>query len=313
MTHEWKAHLPMKRTSLLAALALAASLTLAGCGDDDPLSPSDGETNVGGEALVVGSANFPESNVLAEVYAEALRQAGIDAETRLNIGAREAYIPAITESGELDVFPEYTGNLRLAFSDSPEATAPDEVYDELVSLLPDSVTVLDMAEAEDKDAVVVTQETAEEYDLTTIGDLAEVAGDLTLGGPPEWKTRFTGIPGLEEVYGVVFGDFRELDAGGPLTLKALQNGQIDAGNIFSTDPTVASGELVALEDPDALFAAQNIVPLVRTDALTDEVEEALNAVSAALSQEELLGLVDAVVAQQRDADEVAAEWVAENL
>lgn len=303
----------MKRFPLLASVALVATLALAGCGDDDPLTtPTDGETTTG-EALVVGSANFPESNVLAEVYAEALRQAGIDAETKLNIGAREAYIPAIRDTGELDVFPEYTGNLRLAFSESPEATAPDEVYDELVELLPDSLTVLDMAPAEDKDAVVVTQDTADEYDLTTIGDLAEIADELTLGGPPEWKTRYTGLPGLEELYGVVFGDFRELDAGGPLTLKALQNGQIDAGNIFSTDPTVASGELVALEDPEALFAAQNIVPLVRTDSLTDEVEETLNAVSAALTQEELLGLVDAVVAQQRDADEVAKEWVEANL
>ena len=303
----------MKRIPLLASVAHDATLALAGCGDDDPLTtPTDGETTTG-EALVVGSANFPESNVLAEVYAEALRQAGIDAETKLNIGAREAYIPAIRDSGELDVFPEYTGNLRLAFSDSPEATAPDEVYDELVELLPDSLTVLDMAPAEDKDAVVVTQDTADEYDLTTIGDLADVAGELSLGGPPEWKTRYTGLPGLEELYGVVFGDFRELDAGGPLTLKALQNGQIDAGNIFSTDPTVASGELIALEDPEALFAAQNIVPLVRTDSLTDEVEETLNAVSAALTQEELLGLVDAVVAQQRDADEVAKEWVEANL
>ena len=149
-----------------------------------------------------------------------------------------------------------------------------------------------MAEAEDKDAVVVTNETAEKYCLTTIGDLEDVAGDLTLGGPPEWKTRQTGVPGLKAKYGVVFGDFRELDAGGPLTLEALLNDQVDAGNIFSTDPNIAADELVALEDPESLFAAQNVVPLVRAEASDADVEEALNAVSAALSQQALLDLVD---------------------
>ena len=111
----------------------------------------------------------------------------------------------------------------------------------------------------------------------------------------------------------MFKDFRELDAGGPLTLKALRNGQIDAGNIFSTDPTVASGELVALEDPEALFASQNIVPLVRSEVLDDDVEAALNAVSAALTQEELLGLVNAVVTDKEDPEDVASEWVDANL
>ena len=116
--------------------------------------------------------------------------------------------------------------------------------------------MLDYSEAEDKDAVVVTSETAEEYDLAEIGDLADVAGDLTLGGAPEWKTRQTGLPGLEEVYGVVFGDFIELDAGGPQSLGALLNGRVDAANLFTTDPNIAAEDLVPLEDPDALFAAR---------------------------------------------------------
>lgn len=298
----------MKRAPLLLSLLATAALAMSGCGDDDPLA----EGNGGGDAIRVGSANFPESQVLAEVYAGALEAAGLEVERKLNIGSREAYLPSLEETAELDVFPEYTGNLRLVYNPDATASAPDEVYQELVDALPDSLVVLDMAVAEDKDAVVVTSDTAERYSLTTIGDLAPVAGDLTLGGPPEWKTRETGIPGLMDKYGVEFGDFRELDAGGPLTLKALQNGQIDAGNIFSTDPTVASGELVALEDPESLFAAQNIVPLVRADALTDQIEETLNAVSAALTQQALLDLVDRVVADREDAADVASDFLEQN-
>ena len=300
----------MKRLSLLTALAASAALALSGCGSDDPLSTDNNGSDGATKTVRVGSANFPESVVLAEVYAKALEDKGFTVEKTLNIGSREAYIKAITD-GELDVFPEYTGNLRLYFNDKATASAPDEVYEELVAALPDGLTVLDKAPAEDKDAVVVTKETADKDSLKSIGDLKDVAGDMTLGGPPEWKTRQTGVPGLKAKYGVVFGDFRELDAGGPLTLKALQNGQIDVGNIFSTDPHVASGELVALEDPEALFAAQNVVPLVRTAVVDDDLKSTLNAVSAALTQEELLELVNQVVTEKQDPADVAADWVEE--
>ena len=302
----------MKRFTLLTSLA-AAALALSACGSDDPLKADTGDDDTGGDTIRVGSANFPESVVLAEVYAKALEDAGFDVDKTLNIGSREAYLKALTDSKELDVFPEYTGNLRLYYNPDATASSSDEVYAELTEALPDTLTALDKAPAEDKDAVVVTKATADKYSLTSIGDLKDVAKDLVLGGPPEWKTRATGVPGLKAKYGVEFKDFRELDAGGKLTLNALQNGQIDAGNIFSTDPVVASGELVALEDPEALFAAQNIVPVVRTEALTDELEETLNAVSAALTQEELLELVKAVVIDKEDAEDVAADWVEESI
>jgi len=300
----------MKRFTLVTSLVAASALALTGCGSDNK-NPLESGSSGGGSTVRVGSANFPESQVLAEVYTLALKKKGIKAEAKLNIGSREAYLKAMTDTKELDVFPEYTGNLRLYFNPKATASAPDAVYTELVAALPPTLTVLDKAPAEDKDAVVVTKETAAKYNLKSIADLKPVAGQLTLGGPPEWKTRLTGVPGLKAKYGVVFKDFRELDAGGPLTLKALQNGQIDAGNIFSTDPNVASGDLVALEDPEALFAAQNVVPLVRTAVLTDAVKAVLNQVSAALTQEELLGLVDGVVTQKKDPAEVAQAWVDE--
>jgi osmoprotectant transport system substrate-binding protein len=310
------------RTSLSAAAFVTAGLLLAACGGgDDPLTaePEDSESSASGGSggasgpVTIGSANFYESSLLAEIYAGALEAKGVEVETKLNIGAREIYLKAMEPGDEsVDIIPEYTGVLRDYYKPDQKGTDAQEVYDELTASLPDYVTALEPSAAEDKDAVVVTQETADKLSLTTIADLADVAGDLTLGGPPEFKTRFTGVPGLKEVYGVEFGDFRELDAGGPLTLRALVNGQVDAGNIFTTDPNIEAENLVALEDPESLFAAQNVVPLVRTDALTDDIESTLNEVSAALDTETLVGLNAQVVIDKEDPVDVADAFLADN-
>ncbi len=312
----------MKRTPLIASLTTVALLGLAGCGGGDEALESDssgdsGDSGSSSGEVVVGSANFPENALLAEIYAGALNGAGVEASTRLNIGSREVYIPAI-EDGSIDILPEYTGVLRdyfLAEEDAGavgEASDSEGVFSELQETVPEDLTVLDYSEAEDKDAVVVTSETAEEYDLTEIGDLADVAGELTLGGPPEWKTRQTGIPGLEEVYGVTFGDFIELDAGGPQTLGALLNGRIDAANLFTTNPNIAAEGLVALEDPDALFAAQNVVPLLRSEVVDDTVTETLNSVSEALDTETLGALVTQVEIDKEDPQAVAEQFLTDN-
>lgn len=306
----------LRRSSVLVSLTTVAVLGLAACGGGDEALESDsGDSGDSGSSaeLVVGSANFPENALLAEIYAGALDAAGVEASTRLNIGSRETYIPGL-EDGSIDVIPEYTGVLRDYYLDgeTSETSDPEGVYEELLEVLPEDLQALEYSEAQDKDAVVVTAETAEEYDLTEIGDLAGVAGDLTLGGPPEWKTRQTGIPGLEEVYGVTFGDFIELDAGGPQTLNALLNGRIDAGNLFTTDPNVEANELVPLEDPEALFAAQNVVPVLRADAVDDTVTETLNEVSAALDTETLGALVTRVVIDKEDPEDVAQDFLTEN-
>ena len=308
----------MRRTTALTGLTASLALALSACGggSEDPME-SGSEGSGGGESVVVGSANFSESALLAEIYAGALNGAGTEATTRLNIGAREVYIKAI-EDGSIDVVPEYTGVLRDYFlagegsSEGGSASDAQGVYDELKEAVPQGMVVGDYSEAEDKDAVVVTQETAEQNDLQEIGDLAEVAGDMTLGGPPEWKTRQTGIPGLEEVYGVTFGDFTETDAGGPLTLKALTQGRIDAGNLFSTNPQIPANDLVVLEDPESLFGSQNIVPLLREEVASDEVVTALNEVGEKLTTEDLTDLVAQVDIDKEDPADVAEQWLSEN-
>jgi osmoprotectant transport system substrate-binding protein len=311
----------MRRTSALTGLTASLALVLSACGggSEDPMEEGSGSDDGGGGggSVVVGSANFSESALLAEIYAGALEANGMDVQTRLNIGSREVYIKAI-EDGSIDVVPEYTGVLRDYFlageggAEGGEASDAQGVYDELVEAVPEGLVVGDYSEAEDKDALVVTQETADEYDLQEIGDLSDVAGDLTLGGPPEWKTRSTGIPGLKDVYDVEFGSFTETDAGGPLTLKALTQGRVDAGNLFSTNPQIPANDLVVLEDPESLFGSQNIVPLLREEVATDEAVAVLDEVGGKLTTESLTDLVAQVDIDKEDPADVAEQWLSDN-
>ena len=137
-----------------------------------------------------------------------------------------------------------------------------------------------------------------------------IASTLILGGPPEFKTRVDGVPGLQQVYGISFGEFRELDAGGPLTINALKNGQIDAADIFTTDPSIAANGFVVLTDPKNLYAAQNVLPLINTAKATDGVKATLNAVSAKLTTDDLIDLNEKVINEQQDPAAVAKAWLA---
>ncbi|MBA2558337.1 MAG: ABC transporter substrate-binding protein [Propionibacteriales bacterium] len=297
----------MTRTRLLFGGVVAAlALSATGCGGEDPTTP-----DTGGEApsdtIVVGSANFQENILLAEIYAEALKAKGVKVSTKLNIGSREAYIPGLKD-GSIDLIPEYSGNLLQYFDKETTAVSSDDVFSELVKAVPSGLTVLDMSTAEDKDSIAVTKETASKYNLESIADLVPVAADLTFGGPPEIKTRPDGLPGFKEHYDLTFGSFKSLDAGGPLTVNALKNGQIDAGDLFTTDPSIPENDFVVLEDPENNFAAQNVLPLINEDKATDEVTSALNAVSAKLDTQTLTDLLKKVYAKQ-DPNTVAKDWL----
>ncbi|HEY5877843.1 MAG TPA: ABC transporter substrate-binding protein [Nakamurella sp.] len=306
----------------LLAAGLAALLTVSACGGGSSGSPlgttsaaasgSESGSAAAGGSIVIGSGNFPESALLANIYAAALTKAGVDASTTLNIGSREVYIKAI-EDGSIDLIPEYSGVLLQQFDPTATAVSPDDVYAALVEATPQGLSVLEKSAAENKDAVVVTKATADANNLTSIADLAPVAATFILGGPPEWATRPTGVPGLKEKYGLTFKEFKPLDAGGPLTLNALTSDQIQAGNLFTTDAAILANDLVVLEDPENLFAAQNVLPLIRTDANTPAVTEALNAVSAKLDTATLTELGAKVTVDKQDSAQVAQEWVEQNL
>jgi osmoprotectant transport system substrate-binding protein len=299
----------MKRTKAgLLGAALATVLALAACGGSSGGSPlgNAGGSKAPTDTIVVGSANFPENVLLADIYADALSAKGVQVTKKLNIGSRETYIPALKD-GSIDLIPEYSGVLLQYFDPKATAVSSPDVYAALQKAVPAPLTVLDQAAAEDKDAVVVTKETATKYNLTSIGDIK--GKKLTFGGPPEWKTRPTGLPGLKSKYGVVPGKFLALDAGGPLTIQALKSGRVQAADVFTTDPNIAASGWVILQDPNNLFAAQNVVPLINGQKASDAVKTTLNAISAKLDTATLGGLVKSVVLDKKDPDQVAKDWL----
>lgn len=292
-------------SALLGVIALASA---AACGsdEDNPLDSSNGSS---GE-VVVGSANFPENVLLGEIYAQALEAEGLKVRRQFNIGARELIYDQI-KSGGLTVLPEYNGALLAYLDKQATASTTDEVNAALKDKLPAELEILDSSTAEDKDSVTVTKETAEKYNLTSIGDLAPVAKDLVLGGPPEFKTRVQGVVGLKDVYGVTFKEFRSLDTAGPITVQALKKGDIQAANLFTTDPAIVTNDFVALEDPENLFGAQNVTPLVYKKNIDDSARDAINAVSEKLDTETLLELDKKVISDKQDPETVAKEWLSQ--
>jgi osmoprotectant transport system substrate-binding protein len=304
----------MKRTRvILAAAASVATLALAACGGggSDPLSSGGNSSPAASDTIVVGSANFPENNLLAQIYAGALTAKGVKVTTKLNIGSRETYIPGL-QDGSIDLIPEYSGVLLQYFDKSAAQVSSDDVFTALKSKVPAKLTVLNQSEAQNKDSVTVTKETAAKYNLTSISDLQPVAGQLVLGGPPEWKTRQTGAPGLKAKYSVVFKEFKALDAGGPLTINALKNGGIQAGDVFTTDPNIVANGWVSLQDPKNLFAAQNILPLLNKAKATQTVTDTLNAVSAKITTQVLLDLDKQIITDKKDPSVVAKAFLSSN-
>ncbi|NYI80408.1 ABC transporter substrate-binding protein [Nocardioides panzhihuensis] len=297
---------------LLATIAVAGTLTA--CGGDPLDSGSDSGSDSDAGTIVVGSANFPESELLMEMYAQALEAEGVEVETKPNIGSREVYMEAF-KSGDIDLLPEYNGGLLsyLTEGDMPEGvSAPDDVYTALQDVLPEGSQTLPQSAAEDKDSLTVTKETAGKYSLSSIEDLAPVAKDLSLGASPEFKKRAQGVPGLEKVYGVTFKELTPTDPGGPLTIAALKKGDVDVANVFTTDSAIPTNDWVVLEDPKNLFLAQNVVPLIRSEVLTDDAESALNSVSEALTTENLTDALAEVQVDKTDPATVAKEFLADN-
>ncbi|MPZ79126.1 MAG: glycine/betaine ABC transporter substrate-binding protein [Actinophytocola sp.] len=302
----------MKRVLAGVATAVAAALTLTACGNSDPLAEDDSDSGSGGssETISVGSANFPESQLLAEIYAQALEAKGVTVSREFDLGSREKYFDGLKD-GSIDLIPEYTGVLLQFINKEAEETSPDEVYAALQKVLPANLTVLDKAAAEDKDAVVVTKETADKWSLKSIEDLAPHCAESVFGAAPEFKTRPDGIPGIEATYNCTFKSFSSLEPGA-ITTKALLDGTVQAADIFTTDAAIEANGLVVLEDPKNNFAAQNVVPLVNKDKASDTVKEALNAISAKLDTDTLLDLNARLNAPDKpDYADVAEEWLGE--
>ncbi|WP_084500048.1 ABC transporter substrate-binding protein [Brevibacterium album] len=296
------------RMRLVPGLAAVGALALisSACGaDSDPFESGGGETGT----VVIGSQQYYSNTLIAEVYAQVLEDAGLTVQRDFEIGQREVYAAEL-ENGNIDVFPEYAGSLLQYFDPESQARTAEEIRDGLEQALPEGLAALRESEATDQNAMVVTAEFAQEHGLTSIGDLADL-DDLVVGSTPEFETRPYGPEGLREVYGVEVQLQTIDDSGGPLTVKALEDGDIDvAANIFTASPAIAAEDLVVLEDPESLVPPENVVPIV-SEALDADARAALEEVSAALTQEELLELNTRSVDEQAAPEVIAGEWVEE--
>jgi osmoprotectant transport system substrate-binding protein len=285
---------------------LALSFVVAACGSGDGAGD--------GEPIAVGSFAFNESVIVAEIYAQALEAEGFEVERKLNLGNREVVKPAL-ESGEIDLVPEYVGTLASFLGATPTSDSESTWNDAKAAFEETDVTLLDYSPAQDKNAYVVTAETAAEYGLSKVSDLQPVAGELVFGGPPECPEREFCLLGLMDVYGLEFAEFTPLDAAGPITIAALEGGEIDVALLFTTQGIIADKGWVSLEDDQGLNPAENLVPAIRTDVLDaygDDLSGLLNRISAALTTEDLTELNKRADIDQEDPAALATEWLISN-
>jgi osmoprotectant transport system substrate-binding protein len=301
------------RRSSLAILAAILALITAACGSSNPLG--GGEISGDLKSIAVGSADFTESKIIAELYAQALEANGFAVRRQFGIGSRETYIPAVQDHS-IDLIPEYTGNLLQYFDKETPATTPDAVLLGLLKALPGDLSILYPSPAEDKDTLAVTEATAQKWNLKSIEDLAKHSPEVKVGAPSEFQTRVTGLVGLKDKYGLDIAPANFIaisDGGGPATVQALTGGTVTAANIFSTSPSIEQNKLVVLEDPKNTFLAANVVPLVASQKMSDELKTVLDAVSAKLTTEGLIQLnADVEGNKGVDPDEAAAKWIKAN-
>lgn len=290
----------MKRS--LAVVVAAAALLVSACGSAENLSGS-GQQAASGE-VVVGSADFTENKILAEIYSGALKSAGVKTSVKSGIGARELVVKALQDKS-LGVVPEYTGNLLNYFDKANATTTSEDVYTALKSKTPSGLSVLDKSAAEDKDVLVVTKATAD-TGVKSVADLASKP-DFVLGAAGEWAQRWQAK--IKDVYGVAFKEIKTTDAGGPVTVDALKGGTAQVVNLYTTSADIKANNFVELADPKNMYPAQNVVPLFRSDALDDKGKAALNKVSAALTTEKLAELVKRVDVDKETIANVAADFL----
>jgi osmoprotectant transport system substrate-binding protein len=308
----------IKQSVVGVGLGIAALLLAACGGNNNPLGeasssqPAATGSSAGSAAaapIVVGSADFTESQILAEIYSQALKAKGVESSTKLGIGSREIYIKAL-QDGSITAVPEYTGNLLLNFDANATATTAEEVEKSLPAVLPQGLKVLKSSPAVDQDVYVVTKEFSAQNGINSLEDLKKIASTSTLGGPPELEKRAYGPPGLEKIYGAKFKAFRPY-AKYPPKISDLDNNKIQVATFFTTDAVISEKGYVQLQDPQSMILPQNVIPLVRSDVADNATTAvaALDAVQAALTTEELMQLDKKVDSEHQEPAQVAGEWL----
>lgn len=301
------------RAAALVAVMIAGLLALSACAPG-AWTP---ETN----KWIIATTNFSETNLVAQMYAQALTAAGLEVEIK-QLSNREVIVPALA-AGQVQITPEYLGSLteflnkRQNGPEAPQVATGDVAATfaqaELLAAN-DNITLLTPSAAQDQNAFAIPGELARANGIATLSDLAaySAANPITLGGPPECPQRPFCLPGLEGTYGVTVKEFVPLDAGGPLTIQALRQGRINVGLVFSSSGAVAGNDLVVLTDDRGLQTAENITPALYSPSATEQVRAALDAVSAALTTEALQEMNQQVEVFRKNPRRVAEQFLVDN-
>jgi osmoprotectant transport system substrate-binding protein len=303
-----------RQRRLLSAACLALALLCAACTGPSSRGSPSASAGRAGATITVGSFDFPESILLAHIYAGALAAKGFPVRVMPDLGTRELVDPALM-NGLIQIVPEYTGS-ALDFLSMGRVDATSDAATTYRSLTRSAegrgLVAAQPAPAQDANAIVVTAATAARYHLRSIADLLKVAPRLVFGGPPECRERADCLPGLKRIYGLRFKTFVPTDTGGPVTLQALEAGQIGAALLFTTDPAIAARHLVILADSRSLQPAENITPLVRRGTIErygPRLLATLNAVSAHLTTATLRYLNGRVQLAGMKPRTVASGWL----
>jgi osmoprotectant transport system substrate-binding protein len=311
---------PARPLAALLAVALAIALTACGSSDDSTStsatstpSAANDQPGKGKPAVTIGDKNFTEQYVLGELYAQALRAKGYTVKVKSNIGSSEIIDKALT-SGKLDMYPEYTGVILSELAHQKQRPSdPDEAYADAKKFEEGrGFTMLDKTPFFDSDALAVKPDFAQKNGLESVADLKKLGKSLKLGAPPEFKTRYEGLIGLKQQYGVN-PTFVPLAIG--LQYKALDDGKIQAADVFTTDGALQGGKYKILKDPKFIFGFQNVSPIVSQKVLNaqgPDFADTLNAVSAKLTTEAMQKMNAAVDLDKQKPAEVAKQFLQAN-
>jgi osmoprotectant transport system substrate-binding protein len=315
----------MANARLLVLLAVIAAFVIGGCGDDDDgggggggtgtSSSSNEQPGEGKPGVTIGTKDFTEEFVLGNLYAQALEAKGYKVTLKENIGATEIIDKALT-SGEIDAYPEYTGvSLSVVAKNDILAESPEQTQ-KLVKEFYEGrgQVVSDATPFQDTDAIATTKEFAEKNNLTEVADLADISGGFTVGARPEFKSRFNGLKGMEQVYGIKNAKFKQLALG--LQYPSLDKGDVDTANVFSTDAQLASGKYTVLEDPKGVFGFQNVYFVINKDKYEalggQEFMDVINSVNALLTEEAMTSMNAAVDLDKKKPADVAKAFLDAN-
>jgi len=294
----------LHRVGAVGASLVALALVAGACGS------GGGSSSSTKTPVKIGSANFSENVMLAHLYEGVLKKAGYSVTVKENIGSREV-IGGALKSGDINLVPEYAGNLLNFVDKSTTSGLPlDQTVSKLKTVLKSqNLTVLDPSPATDGDVLVVNQPTESKYSPKSVSDLKAVAANLVMGGPSECPTRDTCLKGLQDIYGIHFKDFKVLDAGGPLTVNALANNNVQVGRMFSADSTIKAKNFTVLDDDKHFQLAGNVIPEVRVDIAQKKLTDALNKLSSTLTTDDLIALDDQVQTAKKDPTAVAQAYL----